>query len=285
MLYVIGLDAHSSGVALADDGLGKTVVPDDQARKGCAAARLHLAVSKKSTGFPALSTARYKYIHSPPILIYVSSMRQLIRWTHTSSWSIASGSNSSRFVPVTAVAIHNAARKVAMKPMAIAVQRFGIAPEDVELAGCLARDIAGVALRNGTGRVRNGELHATECAIGGRGLKLAGYVDTFRLVEKGPPMARKHAKAYPPTFRQRVELVLDALNMAIYRRRPTNVIHHSDQAANTRRSRLASVAKKRACVHRWLVGDCYGQCDVRKLQRDSRVRVARQASIQEPAGI
>ena len=27
----------------------------------------------------------------------------------------------------------------------------------------------------------------------------------------------------------RTELVLDALNMALYRRRPTNVIHHSDQ--------------------------------------------------------
>jgi putative transposase len=27
----------------------------------------------------------------------------------------------------------------------------------------------------------------------------------------------------------RTELVLDALNMAIYRRKPTNVIHHSNQ--------------------------------------------------------
>jgi putative transposase len=27
----------------------------------------------------------------------------------------------------------------------------------------------------------------------------------------------------------RTELVLDALNMAIFRRRPTNVVHHSDQ--------------------------------------------------------
>ena len=29
-----------------------------------------------------------------------------------------------------------------------------------------------------------------------------GSVDTFRLAEKGPRMARKHPKAYPPEFRQ-----------------------------------------------------------------------------------
>jgi hypothetical protein len=44
-----------------------------------------------------------------------------------------------------------------------------------------------------------------------------------------------------PRYR-RTELALDALNMALYRRRPSNVSHHSDQAANTLRSHSESVA-------------------------------------------
>jgi putative transposase len=56
----------------------------------------------------------------------------------------------------------------------------------------------------------------------------------------------------------RTELVLDALNMAIYRRRPTNVIHHSDQGCQ-----YTSIAFGKRCVEAGIrpsmgsVGDCY----------------------------
>ena len=56
----------------------------------------------------------------------------------------------------------------------------------------------------------------------------------------------------------RTELVLDALNMAIYRRRPTNVIHHSDQGCQ-----YTSIALGKRCEQAHVrpsmgsVGDCY----------------------------
>lgn len=56
----------------------------------------------------------------------------------------------------------------------------------------------------------------------------------------------------------RTELVLDALNMAIYRRRPTNVIHHSDQGCQ-----YTSIAFGKRCDQAGVrpsmgsVGDCY----------------------------
>jgi putative transposase len=56
----------------------------------------------------------------------------------------------------------------------------------------------------------------------------------------------------------RTELVLDALNMAIYRRRPTNVIHHSDQGCQ-----YTSIAFGKRCEQENVrpsmgsVGDCY----------------------------
>jgi putative transposase len=56
----------------------------------------------------------------------------------------------------------------------------------------------------------------------------------------------------------RTELVLDALNMAIYRRRPTNVIHHSDQGCQ-----YTSIAFGKRCEQEGVrpsmgsVGDCY----------------------------
>jgi putative transposase len=56
----------------------------------------------------------------------------------------------------------------------------------------------------------------------------------------------------------RTELVLDALNMAIYRRKPTNVIHHSDQG--TQYTSIAfSIRCKEAGVRPSMgsVGDCY----------------------------
>lgn len=56
----------------------------------------------------------------------------------------------------------------------------------------------------------------------------------------------------------RTELVLDALNMALYRRRPTNVIHHSDQGCQ-----YTSIAFRKRCAEAGVrpsmgsVGDCY----------------------------
>lgn len=56
----------------------------------------------------------------------------------------------------------------------------------------------------------------------------------------------------------RTELVLDALNMAIYRRRPKNVIHHSDQGCQ-----YTSIAFGKHCEKAGIrpsmgsVGDCY----------------------------
>lgn len=56
----------------------------------------------------------------------------------------------------------------------------------------------------------------------------------------------------------RTELVLDALNMAIYRRRPANVIHHSDQGCQ-----YTSIAFGKRCDEAGVrpsmgsVGDCY----------------------------
>src|SRR3954469_25979574 len=47
-------------------------------RNLCAASLLLLLVKRKSTVFPSLSTALYKYIHSPFTLIYVSSILQLL---------------------------------------------------------------------------------------------------------------------------------------------------------------------------------------------------------------
>lgn len=56
----------------------------------------------------------------------------------------------------------------------------------------------------------------------------------------------------------RTELVLDALNMALYRRRPRNVIHHSDQGCQ-----YTSIAFGKRCAEAGVrpsmgsVGDCY----------------------------
>jgi putative transposase len=56
----------------------------------------------------------------------------------------------------------------------------------------------------------------------------------------------------------RTELVLDALNMAIFRRQPINVIHHSDQGCQ-----YTSIAFGKRCIEAGIrpsmgsVGDCY----------------------------
>ena len=49
----------------------------------------------------------------------------------------------------------------------------------------------------------------------------------------------------------RTSLVLDALDMAIYQRKPKEVIHHSDQGCQSPRSRLGGAAKKPASDRRW----------------------------------
>ena len=48
----------------------------------------------------------------------------------------------------------------------------------------------------------------------------------------------------------RTELALEALNMALWRRRPASVVHHS-KAANTRRTRSANAAARWASSRRW----------------------------------
>src|ERR1017187_10285197 len=58
--------------------LGRRLFLTARVKKRCAARRSRLAVSKKSTVFPCLSTARYQYRSSPRILMYVSSNLQLL---------------------------------------------------------------------------------------------------------------------------------------------------------------------------------------------------------------
>src|SRR5450755_1679464 len=58
--------------------LGRRLFLTARVKKRCAARRSRLAVSKKSTVFPCLSTARYQYRSSPRILMYVSSSLQLL---------------------------------------------------------------------------------------------------------------------------------------------------------------------------------------------------------------
>jgi putative transposase len=49
----------------------------------------------------------------------------------------------------------------------------------------------------------------------------------------------------------RTELALEALDLALWQRRPDEIIHHSDQAPSTPRSSSARVAAKPECVRRW----------------------------------
>ena len=81
----------------------------------------------------------------------------------------------------------------------------------------------------------------------------------------------------------RTELVLDALNMAIWQRRPRGVVHHSDQG-----SQYTSIAFGARCkeagvraVDR-LGGRCVRQRAVRELLRDSGVRAAGSAQLSQP---
>jgi transposase InsO family protein len=51
--------------------------------------------------------------------------------------------------------------------------------------------------------------------------------------------------------RMTADLVLAALNMGIAQRRPTHVIHHSDQGRSTPALRLDFAARRSACAARW----------------------------------
>jgi transposase InsO family protein len=73
----------------------------------------------------------------------------------------------------------------------------------------------------------------------------------------------------------RTELVLEALNVALWRRRPENVIHHSDQG-----TQYTSVALGQRCKDPAYAFDGVGrrllrQRDVRELLRHTRMRAAR----------
>lgn len=73
----------------------------------------------------------------------------------------------------------------------------------------------------------------------------------------------------------RTELVLDALNMAVWRRQPSAVIHHSDQGCQYTsidfglRCNQAGVRPSMGSV-----ADCYDRRDVRELLRHTRMRTA-----------
>jgi putative transposase len=78
----------------------------------------------------------------------------------------------------------------------------------------------------------------------------------------------------------RTELVLDALNMAVTRRRPTNVIHHSDQGCQ-----YTSIAFGRRCQEMGVrpsmgsVGDAYDNALCESFFRHARVRAPRPPSL------
>jgi putative transposase len=81
----------------------------------------------------------------------------------------------------------------------------------------------------------------------------------------------------------RTELVLEALNMALWQRRPRRVIHHSDQGtqytsiAFGKRCKQAGVRPVDGLGRRLL-----RQCSVRELLRDARVRAARPQQLPYP---
>jgi putative transposase len=79
------------------------------------------------------------------------------------------------------------------------------------------------------------------------------------------------------------KLVLDALDMALWQRRPQDVIHHSDQG-----SQYTSLAFGNRCREAGVrpsmgsVGDAYDNCDGRELLCHPRVGTSRAPSLQDP---
>ena len=82
----------------------------------------------------------------------------------------------------------------------------------------------------------------------------------------------------------RTELVLDALNMATWQRRPECVIHHSDQGTwAVHLDRLRPTLQRCRCAALdGLRGRRLRQRDVRELLRDARVRATRPAALPDP---
>ena len=82
----------------------------------------------------------------------------------------------------------------------------------------------------------------------------------------------------------RTELVLDALDMALWQRRPSGVIHHSDQGCQ-----YTSIAFGKRCREAGVrpsmgsVGDCLRQRHGGELLRHARVRAARPARFKTQA--
>ncbi len=81
----------------------------------------------------------------------------------------------------------------------------------------------------------------------------------------------------------RTELVMDALHMAVWQRKPTQVVHHSDQGCQ-----YTSIAFGLRCKEEGVrpsmgsAGDAYDNRDVRELLRDARVRAAGPPALPDP---
>jgi putative transposase len=81
----------------------------------------------------------------------------------------------------------------------------------------------------------------------------------------------------------RTELVLDALDMAIYRRKPKDVIHHSDQGCQ-----YTSVAFGKRCDEAGIrpsmgsVGDCFDNAMCESFNATLECELLGQASFQKP---
>ena len=90
-------------------------------------------------------------------------------------------------------------------------------------------------------------------------LYLAGVLDAFsRRIACLPRRQRRRQVGWAMTSHLRTQLVLDALNMALFQRQPEGVIHHSDQG-----SQYTSIAFGDRCEKAGVrpsmgsVGDCY----------------------------
>ena len=83
----------------------------------------------------------------------------------------------------------------------------------------------------------------------------------------------------------RTELVLEALDMAVEQRRPTSVIHHSDQGCQLHVRRVRSpLSRGRHQAVDGLGGRCLRQRDVRVVLRHPRVRAHRPPTLSVPSG-
>jgi putative transposase len=78
----------------------------------------------------------------------------------------------------------------------------------------------------------------------------------------------------------RTELILEALNMALQRRRPQDVIHHSDQGCPVHLDRVrCPLPRGRRAAEHGLRGRLLRQRDVRVVLRDARMRAAGEVQV------